>query len=190
MVLVILASHSLLAHKEIRFLYPLYPLMVVLAALGAVELAKVFKTLWNWTPGPKMIVAAGLIVFGLTSALLASLAVIRGRWTEQGGLIGLVKAGQDPHVCGVALYGVPWFETGGYAYLHRNVPMLQIPQGARLSEELNSFNFALTKELLPYPVHGFQLQDCWNGVCLYRRSGSCELPQHYEINELLRQQGK
>jgi hypothetical protein len=34
---------------------------------------------------------------------------------------------------------------------------------------------------------GFNLDACWNGVCLYRRPGPCLIsPPVYEVNKMLR----
>ena len=42
--LIILLSHSVIGHKEARFLYPLTPMVITLAALGIVEVAEAART--------------------------------------------------------------------------------------------------------------------------------------------------
>jgi hypothetical protein len=186
--LIILASHSVLAHKEIRFLYPIVPILITLAALGIVEVARMLESFRRKPISAPAVVAVSLALFAIASGARAALAASRDYWTlHSGGLITLNRLSREPAVCGVGLYEVPWFETGAYAHLHQPVPIVLIPKGAQFQEQAASFNFALTGGTLANPPNDFTLQKCWNGVCLYHRPGSCVPPRENEINAALRQ---
>ena len=58
--LVILISHNVIPHKEDRFLYPMLPLVITLAALGTVQLAQAWNKRRPRPLSSKAIVAAGL----------------------------------------------------------------------------------------------------------------------------------
>jgi phosphatidylinositol glycan class B len=182
--LIVLISHSALAHKEIRFIYPIVPLLVVLAGLGAIEIANEFDMFAQSLFWSRMIIVAALILFALASGLLAS------RF-EYGYNSGSVEAfdqlSSDPTVCGVGLYGVPWFRSGGYVHLHHNVPIVLISEDRELNIEASTFNVVIVDATLPAPGIPFDLRTCWNGACVYHRTGSCISPIRGEINtELLR----
>jgi hypothetical protein len=189
--LIILLSHSVLAHKEIRFLYPIVPILITLAALGIMEIARILESFRNRPIAARTIVVVSMALFALASGLRAYLAASRDYWTlHSGGLITLDRLSRESSVCGVGLYDVPWFETGAYAHLHQDVPIVLIPKGAQLADQAQSFNFALTGEVIASPPYGFELQKCWNGVCLYHRPGSCVPPADNEINEALKKKGE
>jgi GPI mannosyltransferase 3 len=71
MAFIILASHSALAHKEPRFLYPLKPIIATLAALGVAEVVPYLTLRGHSVPSPQATIAKGLLVCGLASFLLA-----------------------------------------------------------------------------------------------------------------------
>jgi hypothetical protein len=189
--LIILASHSILAHKELRFVYPLMPIVVTLASLGIMEIAAALGAFRKAPLSSTAVVVAGLAFCGMVSLFLASLAGSHGYFSEDsGGLIAMDALSKDANVCGVALYQVGWFATGGYAHLHHDVPIVLIPDRFTLAEQVENFNFVLTDEALDDRPSGFKLQQCRQGVCIYRRPGSCTPPQHNEINTVLRATGR
>jgi hypothetical protein len=183
-VLIIVGSHSVIAHKEFRFVYPVIPILITLAALGFVEIVSVLAAMRKATLSPRATVFAGLLLFTLSSGIFA-----RGffRWgVGAGGLIALDRLSRDPSVCAVGLYQLPWDLTGGYVHLHRNIPILLTNPNFNLDRQMLNFNAMLTLGPLADPKMGFQNRGCWNGVCLYRRSGPClNSPPFYEVNKML-----
>lgn len=176
MALIILGSHSLLGHKEARFLYPMLPFVIVLSVLGFVDLAK------GVCPTPRALVLAGITVFTGCSLLFASQFTYWSK--DSGSMRAFAWLSKDESVCGVGLYGVPWFNTGGYTYLHHNIPIILIPGTDQFETEAASFNAVVVREDLEVN-NDFRLSRCWNGECLYRRTGRCTLPAKDEINTAL-----
>jgi len=183
--LVLVASHSVIAHKEVRFLYPVIPVLIALAALGVVEIAAFLEMRGKLHPKPATVVVLGLIFFALNSAFFAWAFP---RWNQAaGGLITMDRLSLDSSICGVGVYRTSWAWTGGYAHLHRNVPIILVLSDGELDEESPGFNALVVKGALESPTMGFAPEGCWHGVCIYRRPGPCiSSPRYHEVNDMLR----
>jgi phosphatidylinositol glycan class B len=182
--LTVLVFHSLIGHKEARFLYPMMPLVITLAALGIVECAKLIGAIWKIPVAPRLVAALGITLCAATSVLLG---VMFKDWSRfSGSLIAFKRLSREETVCGVGISQYSWLETGGYSYLHRDVPILLLPGGASLSQSSASINALLHDGPLENLPPGFAPQGCWNGICLYQRPGACAaIPEEYEINRTL-----
>lgn len=188
MALAILAPHSVLAHKEIRYIYPLMPILITLAALGTMEIAKEIDHLVKFRIHPKAVVSIALVLFAFFSVLLAP----QFAWwnSRSGSSLAMVdRLSRDPTVCGLGIHGIWWWDTGGYTHLHRNVPMILLSDGPRMEQESSSVNAVIAYGPLPRLSSDFALQGCSKGVCLYQRAGSCVTPQADEVNAVLEQTG-
>lgn len=170
---VILATHSVIGHKEFRFIYPMIPIAVTLAGLGAADVISAVRAWSPWVRSPAAACVAGLAVCVAASAGLARVFPLWSRYS--GNLVVFQALNRDPQVCGIALVGseVDPVVAGNYAYLHRNVPMYFFrttdePDMKRLTP---SFNAIITARRSEY--EGFRLTRCWNGTCLYRRISPC-----------------
>jgi GPI mannosyltransferase 3 len=187
--LIIVASHSVIAHKEVRFIYPVLPILMTLAALGLVEIASVLSTRQNLS-----LTSEGIVIVGLAFCLLTSATFTWSfpRWNQHaGGLIIMDRLSRDSSVCGIGLYGISWAWTGGYAHLHQNVPMIVVSSENQLQEQLPGFNVLVTGETLSDRTMGFESEGCRKGGCLYRRAGPClASPAYNEVNEMLRRSGE
>ena len=186
--LIILVSHSVLGHKEVRFLYPLVPLEITLAALGVMEVAPAFNTGRKSPLSSRTIVVSGLAFCVLISGLLAT----HFDWSQRSGnLVAFDQLSGDSTLCGVGIYRIEWLYCGSYTHLHRNVPIILLRQASELEQESQSFNAVVTRGSLSDPLAGFELAGCWNGICLYRRPGPCTPPQgDNEINRMLLRTGQ
>lgn len=185
----IVSSHSLFGHKETRFMYPVMPIVITLAVLGFVELAAAWNIWRKSTLSMRATVVAGLMFFALTSG---SLARRFSHWRRNsGGLIVMDRLSLDSSLCGVGLDPNFWPLTGGYAHLHQNVPLILINPNRAIEEQASGFNALLTLGKLSEQKIGFKPAGCWNGVCVYRRAGSCTVSSRdTEVNEWLREVGQ
>jgi phosphatidylinositol glycan class B len=89
-------------------------------------------------------------------------------------------ASERPDLCGLALvgYGPVW--TGGYAYLHRDVPIVwATPSEALANPGLGTIgattNYVLTRAEIPLPQE-YAIVETIGDAKLARRSGSCVAP--------------
>jgi GPI mannosyltransferase 3 len=137
--LAFLAVHSFIPHKELRFIFPVVPLVAAQAALGLDATAR------RW-------VAPSVLVLALASA--ASL-----RWLTFGRLgltdpprqtsaldFGgpenrlLAVAGRRSDLCGLRISSIAHWRTQGYARFHNPAPMYR---AERPDEGAGHFNFVL-----------------------------------------------
>jgi GPI mannosyltransferase 3 len=188
-VLIVVAFHSIIPHKELRYMYSVMPIVITLGALGFVEFAEDFNAWGKARLSSRAIMVAGLVFCILTSALFAWRSP---RWTHSsGGLIAMDRLSQDSTVCGVGLYKLSWIYSGGYSHLHRNVPIVLVLRDAELEDQAPSFNALVTDATFTDQTMGFKSAGCWNGVCLYRRAGPCIISgKTNEVNKVLRETGR
>jgi hypothetical protein len=183
LVAVLFVSHSLLAHKEYRFLYLLVPLTCVLVALGMAE------KMARYPRHPTTALTGMVVAWCLGSALLAW--NFRPYWTVYAGnLRGFEQMSRSADACGVGLLGVPWSWTGGYTYLHRDLPMVQLELPGDPERLSPHFNFLLASDRASSIPAGFERQWCWRGSCLFKRTGDCTPLPGYHINQVLQQRGQ
>jgi GPI mannosyltransferase 3 len=173
--LIILASHSALAHKEARFLYPLIPFVLTLAALGVAEVVSDLSRRLQPVPSSWVTIATGLLICAVASFLLAPRFPYWAR--NSGAIAAFDRLSRDSGLCGLGIYAVPWFSTGGYTHLHRNVPIVTVSDAAGVSANATAFNAVIAPTNVSDLPSGFRRMECWNGVCLHQRFGVCAAPQ-------------
>jgi len=185
--LVHLVFHSLFRFGEVRYLYPLMPLEIALAALGVVELVPALNSRRKTPLSPRAIMAGALAFVALCSCLLAP-QIDWHRWS--GNLRAFDELSHDSTLCGVGISHIPWFTLGDYAHLHQNVPIVILEDEEDLKDQWKSFNSLVIGGTLTDPSHTFNYSGCTNGVCLYRRQGPCEAPAaDHQINAVLVKNG-
>jgi phosphatidylinositol glycan class B len=120
--LVILVSHSFVPHKELRFLYPALCCFTVSLGFGIAQCAH-----WIAQAGSGRLrnVSGPIALAGVGVSIAAAFSVQpSGDWVRNSGNVrALLAIRDDPHLCGVAVRGISWSHTGGYATFHRDVPI-------------------------------------------------------------------
>jgi len=196
-----LVFHSAIAHKEYRFVLLSVFAVVLLAAIGTAD--------WVARAGRKGGPAAGrerlrfLLVVWVLASLSCGLGGFRSQWMKFRPEMQLyARLRGDPALCGLAVYRHDWSVTGGYAYLHRQTPMLLFDDkdagrpAANLTASAGAFNTVLAA-----PAYAAELPAGFAGAacegqgskrtCLYRRPGSCEAsPGAFQIDTVLRRIGQ
>jgi hypothetical protein len=187
--IVIVFSHSFIAHKEYRFIYPALLIAIILAGLGTAELIKRWRPRWSSLQGMVMTVSVCLVLWTSVSAVLASryglfktnnsfsvvwTAPEKIRWTlYSGNLLAFKELSTEETLCGVGLLGIPLYKSGGYTYLHRQVPIFPVEQDTDFNQLLPSFNYFVATTPVPQQQNGYALHKCWGTTCIYKRLGSC-----------------
>ena len=172
--IIIIVSHSLLSHKELRFIYPILPLGITLGAIGFVESVAKIKDQFKLPEFSKAIVGAGLLFFLFSSALLAY--HFSSWWSIRSSQFAFNRLSLDSTLCGVGLYQVAWYDIGGYSHLHRDVPIVLVFDSAGLARTDNTFNAFVAPVGIAGLPSDFKKSDCLNGICVYRRAGPCNAP--------------
>jgi len=187
--LAILLPHSLIAHKEFRYIYPVLPMLLVLAAVGQIDFLQFAERKMRWRPSLRsnFLISAGVVL--ACSLVLASQFP---RWQKaRGGLRAFSLLSQDRGACGLAILNINWWDTGGYTYLHRPIPIFYLPDAEVGSSISQSFNRLVTPKTGDVPLPGFHVSSCQDGVCVYQREGLCQnAGSEFEMNEYLRRTGK
>jgi hypothetical protein len=127
-------AHTLVPHKEVRFIYLALAVAPILIGLGASALLSA----WAKQRGP-LVLRAGvplLLVMGAclswrgATALPLSMRWEKFRAVQQ----AFALARTEQNLCGMAVLDVPPFATGGYTYFHRDAPLFigELPPVMRL----------------------------------------------------------
>ena len=187
--LAVLFPHLLIGHKEFRFIYPVLPIVLILAAIGIIDFLRFLnqKMALRMTSAVRILIAAGFV-----TACSLTLASQFPRWDKaRGPLQAFSRLSNDQQACGVALVTVPWANTGGYTYLHRHIPIFVFGNFTDAQSVSRSFNRIVAPEASVMPLQGFSLTNCQNGECVYQRGGDCEAGGFgFEINEYLKSRGE
>ena len=197
MAVVNLVFHSLIAHKEYRFILLSVAATVLLAAIGTADwVAHVER---KDGPKPARERLSFLLVVWVLASISCGLGGFRDQWMKFRPEMQLyTRLRGDPSLCGLAVYRHDWSVTGGYAHLHRVTPMFLFDDkdagrpAANLASSAAAFNTVLAAPGLAGELPaGFASMACEGRgprrMCLYRRAGSCDpAPSRFEINAVLR----
>jgi len=192
----VLVTHSLIGHKEYRFIFPAVACLVILAGVGSGDVVDWIRRRARDRRWVRLALPACLAAWVLMSLALSLGPFQRDAWTANGGALRAFHwLNRQPDLCGVALNGLEWAETGGYAHLHRDVPLYpgrgQQPVGS-LTE---AFNYQVHRtSASDAPSVGYQREMCFadprGEVCVFRREGGCEPMPGHDINNVLVQTGQ
>jgi hypothetical protein len=174
----IIVSHSFIPHKEYRFIYPALACLVIVAAMGSADLVEAIRAGSGKWGRPALLSVCALWM--LTSFTLAVAPSYRFWWFKDADLITAESAlYRVPGLCGLLLYDYPWYESGGYAFLHRNVPIYRRPVGQPLARAAQAANYAFVNRSSigefgdAYQVAYCAGQGSPRDFCVIRRPGEC-----------------
>lgn len=169
----LLVALSLIDHKEYRFYFPATELLVAAMGWGLAVMATELRhrAAGGWA-------VAAVLLPSLLAFLLNGSASIEALSQQEDNIAQaeLAAAGQTD-LCGLAITaGGNIYETAGYTYLHRNVP-LAWTRNADLPSRSGSYNMAIAPKDAAIAAP-YQRDVCFTangspGVCLYRRPGDC-----------------
>jgi phosphatidylinositol glycan class B len=147
MPLLFVVIHSLIVHKELRFLYPA---LAFFCATGAVGLQALVDrgTAAVWLPAHGAVVAAAIVsAVGAPRLTFGRLGIYEPppgvrRIVDDGGPEDrlLLAAHDRADLCGIFVSTRQLGWTGGYSYLHRNVPLYE---GTQVTADGDTFNYLI-----------------------------------------------
>ncbi len=114
----VIVPHSLIAHKEYRFIFAAVPLGLMLSAIAIDQLwspLPQIKRRWNWGK-----ILLGLMAFYTSATLLVTSFFLDPQANQ---LQAYLYLNDEPGVVSVLNISTSWYNTGGYYYLHRDVPI-------------------------------------------------------------------
>jgi hypothetical protein len=119
---VTLLEHTLVPHKEVRFIYFAIAAAPILIGLGLVEVVCELRKRLD-----RRFATAGAATLLLASACLSwwtATGTLGPRWEFQRSYTeAFLAAGRDPGLCGLAVRDLGFGLSGGYTYLNRDVPI-------------------------------------------------------------------
>ena len=184
LVLAVLLPHSLISHKEYRFIFPALPLILILAGIGLLRTLSYVTAKCRLYRSPAAQTAFAVTIIACVSAAYASHT---NRWIAYAGnLRALRNLSVRSDLCGVGLFGGTWDYFGGYTNLHQQVPIIPINSRDDLERFAPAFNFVVSSAATPPEARVYRLQGCWEGTCVYKRPGRCIQIQGSDINAVLR----
>jgi phosphatidylinositol glycan class B len=196
--LTIIASHMAIPHKEYRFSFPAFACLALVAAMGSADLIERIRQLAGPDRAGRALVAIGAALWVGTSAALAFAPGFKDEWFEARDLIeASFKLAHQPDLCGLLFYNDDWASTGGYAHLHRDVPMFALADDQETARQsTDAFNaIILWRQSLDDFTPQYTLQECSgegddDDVCIMKREGACTRAPDLEVNAMLRRAGE
>lgn len=187
-----LAFHSLVAHKEYRFILASAALLVILAALGSADLLR-------RVPRERLVAGTAAVMVAWTGASAAlAMGNFRDSWTMEAGLAdALDRAGRPAGTCGLALYRPRSTVAGSYALYRRDTPIYVLNDAEEAAANRHAYDVVVTgadhvRELpSEYRLEGCGSPGTTNApACVLRRAGDCAAgPATREINAWLEARG-
>lgn len=196
--------HSLIGHKEYRFIFLSVVLFIIIAALGSADwIIRWVQAKRAWPPGALLVVAGG---WALISGALAATGTMPDNWMGGTGAVQLAaELRRDPALCGLALYNTRFFQLPGrerlvgrsplYAFYPAD-PLAGGDFAAAARKAAPGFNRILSRRDLAADLPaGFAQRDCASiggaDVCIFARSGGCEASAAapFDLNDALERLG-
>lgn len=183
MALAVIATHSLIAHKEYRFILLGAGLMITLAAIGSVDLMDRMSRRWTLR---RVSVTYLLAAWVAASAFVALRHPFAINWTVgKAPLATIDSSAHTPGMCGIATFRVRDIPFLSRALINRDVPLLMLagPQAAENAmANASRFNVLIAPTWWTAEVPGpYRLQGCIQPAqpdfeqtyCVYARPGPC-----------------
>ena len=200
-----IAFHSLIGHKEYRFIFLSVAILVIIAALGSAD----WITRWadaRRTAASRALLA-GMAGWALVSAALAATGMMPDVWTSGVSEAKLAaELRDDPALCGLALYDIPFFvllpghermvgRSPLYAF-HGDDPVVSRDLAAMARKATPAFNRILAHSNAAKDLPAdFALRDCRDidgtDVCIFKRAGGCDAAAAtlFDLNDVLERIG-
>ncbi len=192
-----IAFHSLIAHKEYRFIWLSTFLIVVLGAIGMVSLTQRLMAARGQALGAPMLAGLGALWLAFSFAAEAETG---GAQAMRGGapipLAALDAVRSDAPVCGIALPD-QWRAHLVPALLPSPVPLYVAPKemldrDAPLPPRIAGAANVLLAERLPHGAQGYRLLSCERNsvfkACAWLRVGGCTAAPEWSYQAALRRE--
>lgn len=182
--LTVVVTHSFLAHKEYRFVYPAVTLLVFVASQGAAALLGWLRSVRSCSWRLQLPAALALVLVWTTTSTLLALrfdshatrntfpAPRESHWTRfSGHLRAFALLSQQRDLCGLGLFRVHPYSIPGYSVLHQRVPFVTMDSPRDLARRGSYANYLIGGSASA--PGGYRSVRCWREVCVFKRDGRC-----------------
>ncbi|BAT61779.1 alg9-like mannosyltransferase family protein [Variibacter gotjawalensis] len=191
--LAIIVTHSLIPHKEYRFVFPATVCLAIVAALSSADLlrAALRKNMLPFDAFAATRLAC--LIWLVTSASLFVSPSFREPRTDRAPFDAQFEIAKVPELCGLLVHLHHWTEFGGQAYMHRAVPLYFIPISSQVADTTPAYNVILTRRYAVSQMpKDYTLQRCFDSdqgeasnACILKRAGTCTPNPALELNQHL-----
>jgi phosphatidylinositol glycan class B len=195
---VTILEHSLLPHKEVRFIYLALAAAPILIGLGMTRVLSLVTDRHGARSAG--IAATCFLGFGAVMSWYIATGPLAGRWSFQRGTVdAFLAAHREPEMCGLQVRDMPSWRSAGYTYLNRDVPLMFEPyapevhlpgvsmplhfwverEGGPVPQIRSSYSHVIAEAA--HPPAGMDRVVCFPDdarpgepeLCLYRKPGGC-----------------
>jgi GPI mannosyltransferase 3 len=177
----ILAAHSLIGHKEYRFIYPALPFVFVLTGIATTRLITLLAP--ERRSAQYGLAALFMALWSFASLAQAIEGPFRREWFRESGTLAAARfIAALPDVCGIGTY-VPPAALPGNVLIAHDVPIYFNTSPQTFSADSRAFNVLITAEDQMPPDNAFELAGCWangfnEGSLNVRKPAACVLTRH------------
>jgi GPI mannosyltransferase 3 len=178
--LVFYLAHVQVPHKELRFLIPVVPMALTLAAIGWSRIGAWIGRADPSLAQPLVVVLGGALAIGFVwrsahltygDTGLGSGAPHRIFGAMASVNLAMSKVGRRPDACGIIVKTNDLVAQGGYTYLHRDIPLLYEDNG----QTRKLANYVVARHDLAVGQTYVRIRRVGD-VVIYRRPGACDRP--------------
>lgn len=163
--ILVILSHSLIAHKEISFIYAALPSMLILSGLGT---CRFIEPSWRLPVLPLRLKPfhAALAFWIATSTATALSTGFLAMWkAHRANLLADAILSHDNSLCGLGLrWPVEWGWTGSDALLGKHIPIYAFISAAGVARVAPAINAAIGGRNVADGLPGFAVMQCWPSV--------------------------
>jgi len=174
--------HQLIGHKEWRYLWLSLHILLLLAAIGSVNLARLTVAGRRLERPQAGAVTAGLVALWSVVSILLAISAPYSEWRNDGSASRLASiAGRQAGVCGLAVPANRYPEFG-HAFVHRPIAVYALgterpPTISDPGPTVTAFNAIIAETSRPQPPAFSRKIACGGSgdqrACLYLRPGGC-----------------
>jgi hypothetical protein len=177
----IIVVHSAIPHKEFRFIVPATSCLAIVAALGAADLVERARSAIS--PYWHQVLVVGVAACWLAASFsLGFLGNFRDDWyTARDVIVAEAEIARVPQLCGLRIFE-NWWTTGGYAFLHRNVPVFADPDE---DIPISAYNMiAVAPALVSRFAPRYRVRTCPSeSLCIMERDGPCTPAPEWDLRQ-------
>ncbi len=185
-----LATHSLQAHKEYRFIFALIPIWLLIFADVGARLVNTSRGRLAGALAASVFAAASIA--GLMNGLPRQASVYKA-WSGESGAVAFLS-NQDPifaayrylagapGVKGVWQVDRPYFNLPGYYYLHQDIPLYDQSTGRVIGSDAEAIRASVSHIVTGDPgtsVPGYSVEREFGGIRILRRDENNGGVQHW-----------